>query len=301
MDVNLDLRLAPARQYAAFFEEQTKAARDKLEAAQIAMSTYQQVNGITTADERMDYETARLNETSSQLTTVQGQTTDSQSKRLNAHSDTLAEVMQSPLINGIKADIARMEGKLADSNIALGKNHPQTLRAESELAAVKAQLAAETLKITNAIETTYQVGKQRERQLQGTLAGQKARVLVLNKQRDELNVMRRDIESAQHTFELVSQRASQATIESHANQTNISVLNPAVAPQEASKPRLLLNTLVSILLGGLLGLTAALVMELTHRRIRSVEDLIEALDIPSLGSVASATVLFGRIPPKALT
>ena len=208
MDVNLDLRLAPARQYAAFFQEQTKAARNQLEAAQAVMSTYQQVNGITTADERLDYETARLNETSSQLTTVQGQTTDSQSKRVNEHPDTLAEVMQSPLINGIKADIVRMEGKLADSNIALGKNHPQTLRAQSELAAEKAQLAAETQKITDAIETTYQVGKQRERHLQGTLASQKARVLLLNKQRDELNVMRRDIESAQHTFELVSQRAS---------------------------------------------------------------------------------------------
>jgi len=301
MDVNLDLRLAPARQYAAFFDGQTKAARDKLDAAQKVMSNYQQVHGITTADERMDYETARLNETSSQLTVVQGQTTDSQSKRLSARADTMAEVMQSPLTNGIKADIARLEAKLADSNITLGKNHPQTLRAESELAAMKAQLLAETQKITNAIETTYQVGKLREQQLQGTLAGQKARVLLLNKQRDELNVMRRDIESAQRTFELLSQRASQANIESHANQTNISVLNPAVAPQDPSKPRLLLNTLVAIILGTLLGLTAALVMELTHRRIRSVEDMLEALDIPSLGSVASATALFGRNPPKALT
>jgi len=301
MDVNLDLRLAPARQYAAFFDEQAKAARDKLELAQAVMSTYQQVNGITTADERMDFETARLNETSSQLTTVQGLTTDSQSKRMNARADTMAEVMQSPLINGIKADIARMQNKLADSNITLGKNHPQTLRAESELEAMKTQLASETQKITSSIETTYQVGKQRERQLQGTLAGQKSRVLVLNKQRDELNVMRRDIESAQRTFELLSQRASQANIESRANQTNISVLNPAVAPQDPSKPRLLLNTLVAIILGGLLGLTAALVVELTNRRIRSVEDLLEALDIPSLGSVASATALFGRTPPKALT
>lgn len=301
IDVNLDLRLAPARQYAAFFEEQAKAARDKLEVAQAVMSDFQQANGITTADERMDYETARLNETSSQLTTVQGLTTDSQSKRLNTRADTMAEVMQSPLINGIKSDIVRMQGRLADSNITLGKNHPQTLRAESELAAMKAQLDAETQKITRSIETTYQVGKLRERQLQGTLASQKARVLVLNKQRDELNVMRRDIESAQRTFELLSQRASQATIESRTNQTNISVLNPAVAPQHPSSPRLLLNTLVAIILGGLLGLTAALVVELTRRRIRSVHDLMEVLDIPSLGSVASATTLIGRPSFKALT
>ena len=52
----------------------------------------------------MDFETAKLNETSSQLTGVQGQTTDSQSKRQNVKADTVAEVMQSPLVNGLKSD-----------------------------------------------------------------------------------------------------------------------------------------------------------------------------------------------------
>jgi succinoglycan biosynthesis transport protein ExoP len=232
---------------------------------------------------------------------VQGMTTDSQSKRMSGRADTMAEVMQSPLINGIKADIVRLQSKLADSNITLGKNHPQTLRAESELAALRDLLVVETQKITTSIETTYQVSKQREQQLLGTLANQKARVLLLNKQRDELNVMRRDIESAQHTFELMSQRASQANIESRANLTNISVLNPAVAAQAPSKPQVLLNLMVSVILGALLGMLAALVMELTHRRVRSVEDLLEVLDIPILGSVSSAAALFDRTKPKAIT
>ncbi|MBC7917473.1 MAG: chain length determinant protein EpsF [Rhodoferax sp.] len=301
MDVNLDLRLAPARQYASFFDEQTKAAREKLEVAQKAMSTYQQKNGITSADERADFETARLNETSSQLTGVQGMTTDSQSKRQAIQSDTVAEVMQSPLLNGLKADIARLQSRLADSNVNLGKNHPQTLRSESELAMLKSQLDAETRKISRSIDTTFQVGRERERQLQGALASQKSRVLVLNQQRDELNVMRRDIESAQKTFEMLSQRASQTHIESRANQTNISVLNTAVAPTEPSKPRILLNMLVSIILGTLLGIAVALVMELSNRRVRSVEDLFEALKIPSLGSVISANSMLMRATPKALT
>ena len=286
IDVNLDLRLAPARQYAAFFEEQTKAAREKLELAQQALSTYQQQNGITSADERMDFETAKLNETSSQLTGVQGQTTDSQSKRNSAKADTVAEVMQSPLINGLKADVARLEAKLNESNVNLGKNHPQTQRSETELASLKAQLDAETRKITSSIETTYQVSKQREAQLQGALGAQKAKVLVLNKQRDELNVLRRDIESAQRSFEVVSQRAAQTNIESQANQTNIAVLNPAVAPSDPSKPRVFLNILVSIFLGTLLGVGLALVLELAQRRVRSTEDLVEALELPVLGAIA---------------
>lgn len=288
IDVNLDLRLAPARQYATFFDAQTKAARDKLELAQKALSAYQQKNGITSVDERLDFETARLNETSSQLTGIEGQTTDSQSKRSNVRADTVAEVMQSSLINGLKMDIARVEAKLTESNINLGKNHPQTQRTESELATLKTQLEAETRKITSSIETTYQVGKQREKQLKSALSSQKRKVLKINKQRDELNVLRRDIESAQRAFEMVSQRASQTNIESQTNQTNIAVLNPASAPTEPSKPRVFLNVLVSIFLGTLLGVGLGLMLELGQRYVRSAQDLADALELPVLGSIGSA-------------
>ena len=288
MNVNLELRLAPARQYATFFEAQTKAARDKLEKAQQALSDYQEQNGITSTDERLDFETAKLNETSSQLTGIQGQTTDSQSKRQNTKTDTLAEVMQSPLINGLKADIARLDAKLTESGINLGKNHPQTQRTEAEVASLKAQLQSETRKIASSIETTYLIGKQREQQLQGALSAQKARVLVLNKQRNELNVLRRDIESAQRAFELVSQRASQTNIESQTNQTNIAVLNAATAPTAPSKPRVSFNVLVSTFLGTLMGVALALTLELLNRRVRSAQDLAEALDMPVLGSISSA-------------
>ena len=286
INVNLDLRLAPARQYATFFEEQTKAARAKLEAAQKALSDYQQANGITSVDEKVDFETTKLNETSSQLTAVQGLTTDSQSKRQSGKADTVAEVMQSPLINSLKTEISRLEAKLTESSGNLGKNHPQTQRSEAELATLKAQLDSETRKISSSIETTYQVSRQREAQLQGALAGQKNRVLLLNKQRDELNVLRRDIESAQRTFEVVSQRASQTNLESQTTQTNIAVLNPAAAPDGPSKPRLFLNILVSIFLGTLLGIGLALMLELANRRVRSAADLADALGLPVLGSIA---------------
>jgi capsular polysaccharide biosynthesis protein len=86
----------------------------------------------------------------------------------------------------------------------------------------------------------------------------------------------------------VSQRASQSNIESQTNQTNISVLNPAVAPTEPSKPRVFLNVLVSIFLGALLGVSLALVLELKNRHVRSAADLVDTLEIPNLGSITSA-------------
>ena len=286
LDINLALKTEPARLYAEWFDEQTKASRAKLEAAQSRLSNFQQKAGIITSDERVDYEVARLGQISSQLTIVQGETTDSQSKR-NGRGDTVAEVMQSPLINGLKADVARLEAKVQESSVNLGANHPQQQRAESELASLKSRLGSETARIRASIETTYRVSKDRERELQGAVGAQRARVLMLNKQRDELNVYRRDVESAQRAYEAVSLSATQTRLQSLTNQTNVVLLNSAVAPLIPSSPKLLLNLLIAGFAGTLLGLAWAALLELTNRRVRSTEDLVQMLDLPVLASISS--------------
>ena len=92
----------------------------------------------------------------------------------------------------------------------------------------------------------------------------------------------------------MSQRASQTNIESQTNQTNIAVLNPATAPADRSKPMVLLHIRVSIFLGTLLGVGLALLLELSNRRVRSAHDLAEALELPVLGTISSATALLKR-------
>ncbi|SFH17709.1 chain length determinant protein EpsF [Nitrosospira sp. Nsp14] len=298
IDVNLELKVEPARQHSGWFDDQTKALRDKLEKARQALSSYQQETGIVATDERLDYEVAKLNELSTQLTVVQGQTSDSSSKRRSAEDPaTLAEVMQNPLINSLKSDIARIEAKLQESSVNLGKNHPQTQRTQSELASLRNRLASETRHIHNSISTSYAVGKHKEEDLREAIERQKKHVLELNKQRDQISVLQRDVEVAQRNFEAVSQRFAQTRLESLAVQTNISVLNPASIPTEHSRPRILLNMLISLFLGPLLGVGIALMLELLNRRVRSVEDLIEVIELPVLATISSA----GRTAPRKPT
>lgn len=287
LDINLALKTEPARLYAEWFDEQTKASRAKLEVAQARLSDFQQKAGIVSSDERVDYETTKLSELSSQLTVVQGQTTDSQSKR-NSRGDTVAEVMQSPLINGLKADIARLEAKVQETSVNLGANHPLRQRAESELASLKSRLASESGRISASIDTAYRVGKDREAELQAAVGAQRARVLMLNKQRDELNVYRRDVEAAQRAYEAVSQSASQTRLQSLTNQTNVVRLNTATAPANPSSPKLLFNLLIAAFGGTLLGVACALLLELANRRVRSTEDLVQMLDLPVLASISSS-------------
>jgi len=287
LDIHLALKTEPARIYAEWFEQQAKASRAKLESAQERLSNYQQKAGIVTSDERMDYETAKLGAISAQLTEVQGITTDSQSKRSN-RADTVAEVMQSPLINGLKADIGRLEAKVQEADVKLGPNHPQMQSMQSELAALKRRLVSETGNIAASIDTAYRVGKDRERELQSAVAAQKSRVLMLNKDRDELNVYRRDVEAAQRAYEDISKNAAQTRLQSLTNQTNVVRLNTAAAPLRPSSPKTLLNVLIAAFGGTLLGVAFAVWLELANRRVRSPQDLTQLLDLPLLGRLSPA-------------
>ena len=217
------------------------------------------------------------------LLIVQAQTSESSSKRKSGReSETLAEVMQSPLINSLKSDIARLEAKLHESSVNLGRNHPQTKRTQSELASLRNKLASRDVgKSTAVLALPSRLGSRKEKELLEAMEIQKKRVLELNKQRDQISVLQRDVEAASETFESVSQRSAQTRLESRSVQTNISRLNPAAVPTEPSRPRIWFNLIVAVFLGTT-GSGMALMLELINRRVRSVEDLAEAIDVPVL-------------------
>ncbi len=282
---NLELKVAPARQTTAFYDEQIKQLRATLEKAQAALSDYQQKKGLVASDERIDVETARLAELSSQLVAAQAQTYDTTSRQSQSQN-ALAEVEQNPLIQGLKRDVAAGEAKLSELAQKVGKNHPQYQRAQAELDSLRAKLEAETKVATRTVGTTAKVAQTRESEIRAALAAQKARVLALKQHRDEAAVLIRDVENAQRLYDAALQRYGQTRLEAQNSQTDIAILNPAVPPTEASSPKVLLNTILAVFLGGLLGIGLAFLMEMLDRRVRSGEDLTAALDMVVLGEIA---------------
>lgn len=280
----VELRVGPAREYARWFEEQGKVLRDNVESAQNRLLEYQQRKGIVATDERLDNETAKLNELSTQLSQAQGQSADAQSK-LRSGGGALPEVTQSSLITSLKLEISRLEGRLLDAGGNLGRNHPQYQRMESELAELKARLAAETRNISSGFSAARAVARDKEVSLLAAMEKQKQRLLELKRDRGELGVLQRDVEAAQKAYDAVSQRFNQASLESQSTQTNVAILSVAAAPASHASPKTTLNTLAAIFLGALLGVGAAFLLEFLDRRVRSVDDLSEILQLPALGVI----------------
>lgn len=285
IDTTVQLKVDPAKQYASWFETQIKSQRDRLDAAQKALADFQEQSGIVISDGRLDYELQKFNELSTQLTMAQAQGTDSSSKQLLTQVDTLPEVMQSPLINQLKAELVRMESSLKDLSGNLGVNHPAYKRALSEQQSLKNRIADEIAHVTSAIGTAGLVSQAKVAELTNAIEEQKKKVFELRRQRDNINLLMRDVETAQRAYDGISQRYNQIALEAQSAQTNVAVLTPATPPLKHSKPKVVINVLVAIFLGGLLALALVLVQEALDPKVRSQEALAQALPMPCLGQV----------------
>lgn len=282
IDTTIELKVEPARQYSQWFDDQLNSQRERLERAQRALTAYQQDNKIVVTDERFDAENQRLNELTSQLTQVETQGTDYSSKARASSIETLPEVVQNPLINDLKSQIARRESRLQELSANLGVNHPVYQSTLSELNELRRRLSKETALIASSVKTAGATGRMRADELHQAIDQQKDRLLELRKQRDEISVLMRDVQSAQSAYDAVSQRMAQTRLEAQSVQTNVSILNPATEPLLPSKPRVMLNLIASAFFGMLLGIGAALLVELSQRRIRSAEYLGQCLGVPVL-------------------
>lgn len=215
----LELMTEPAKQNAAWFDEQIKTLRKRLEEAQARLTTFQRQKGIVALDEKLGTETARLNDLSKSLVEAQQELYDVRSRQL-------------------------------------GENHPEYRRAAS-----------------------------RERALMASLENQKKNILQIRSQRDELEALARELEVEQQTYAATLQSYYKTVMESQVNQTNVSVLTPAIAPQEPTSPNVTLNMASATVLGLILGLALAVAVEVLNRRVRSARDVAELIETKVLGTV----------------
>jgi polysaccharide biosynthesis transport protein len=285
MDTTVELRNDPAKRYSTFFDSRAKELREKVESAQAKLSDFQKKNGIIGTDDRLDIETQRLNELSTQLVTLQALAAESQSRnaQVRAQSEQMAEVLNNPVIGSLKAEISRQLARMGELNNRLGDNHPQVQELKANIAELRSRLQNETSRVSGSVGVSNTVNRSREAETRAQLEAQRTKLLKLRGQRDEVAVLQRDVDNAQKAYEAVQTRLNQSTLESQATATNVSVLTPAVQSNQPSSPKIMLNTLFSIVIGIALAIVAALFMEWLDRRVRSSEDVVTALDLPMLG------------------
>ena len=283
MDVSVELRVAPARQSAAFLDEQTKVLRNNLEAAQARLSKFQQEKGIVVSDERFDQENARYQALTTQLSAAQAEQVDASTRVRNSGAESSPDILFNPAVQALRAQLATAETKLTELSAIVGTNHPARIQLEAQIGELRRQIAAQSRLVSGGTSTLSRGSAQKVAELQAMVDDQKKKLLALRSDRDQVAVYIRDVDTAQRAYEAISSRVGQFTLESLNNQANTRLLSPAVEPLQPSRPRIAVGILGSILGGLALGMLAAWGWELIDRRVRDPEDMLVMAGVPVIG------------------
>jgi len=287
IETDVMLKVDAAKQYAQWFEQRIRALRADLEAKQKRLSDFQASAGIVATDDKLDVENTRLQELSSQLVAIQTQRQESSSHQKQAIGDvaSLPEVLQSSVIGSLKKDLADAESKQQDIAARLGKNHPDYKAIDAQIDGLHKRIQQETAKIVASLGSASQVDARRESEIRDAVERQKQRVLELKHQHDESAVLDADVQAAQRDLDAVSLRLAQSNLESQTPKTNVVQLSVAAPPIKPAVPKIALNILLSIIVGGFLGIVTALLLELRTPRVRDGDELAQLCGVPTLALI----------------
>jgi capsular exopolysaccharide synthesis family protein len=146
----------------------------------------------------------------------------------------------------------------------------------------------ERQRIVARIRSDYMAALGRERLLSAAVAHEKEEVGKLNQLSIEHNLLKREFETNQQLYASLLQHLKDATVAAGLRATNIHLVDSALVPTVPVRPRIMYDIEVSLLVGLVLGVTLAFVMESLDTSIKSAEDVERVIAAPALAVIPLA-------------
>ncbi|MDY7578267.1 Wzz/FepE/Etk N-terminal domain-containing protein [Herbaspirillum sp. RTI4] len=284
-----------ARSRTEQYNIQLENLRKEADNIQQKLTQYQQEVGILDVNEHNDILSRALNDNVTALTTIQNQQEEAEARnnatnillKRGVRVDELPEIAERPNINDLKTKLSDANKRLSDIESVLGPQHPKTLAAIAERASLTQRIAREARSTLEARQSDAQRMKIQQQTIQQQIDEQTAKLLADKKDRDVITSYQRQLESVDRVYNAALQKYDSVLMASNISTPNLTVLRIAEEPTSHAKPLMLQNLAASVIIGLLLGLSLALLYEISQRRLRSLDDLLRGIHLPMLGQIGA--------------
>ena len=297
-----------SKRSADWLGERTAALRQQLEASERAVAEHRAKYNLASPKSGSLSE-QQATDVNAQLVAARGQTVEKkvlfeQASRLtggNAKIESVAAVVQSPIIAALRqqeADIARQE---ADLLTRYGPEHPNVLKIRAESRDLRRQVSTEVGRVVANLKNDYEFALSKERSLETTL-----KELTGSEGRNDapiiqLKELEREAEANKTLYETLLARFKEAEQQQSLQAAESRVVSPAVAPGGPSYPDKRRVLMVATVLGLTLGIGLTLLLEHLERGFSTVEQTEAFLQLPVLAAVPRLSVAECKIDQQALS
>ncbi len=251
-------------------------AESGLLAAQGATLTEQQIAFMTAQKGalQVDLDRARARAESLRRQTASG-----------AGADGISEVLGSQVISDLKAQRAVINRRVAELETKLGPQHPELISARNEANDIDSQINAEVQRIAGNIDNELRVAQSQINSIQGEISRSTSQLRGNNQALVRLRELERDADTSRILLEEFLTRSKQTGEQDALISADANILSRASVPGAPSSPKTMLNLLIGLLLGAIVGGGLALLTEMFDMKVSSTEDVERKLGANPIGSV----------------
>jgi uncharacterized protein involved in exopolysaccharide biosynthesis len=288
--IDLDLRVEPAKRNSQWFASQLNILKQNLDLAQGRLTDFQQARGILEVSDEVDAENNKLVDLTQRYTASLSDISEAKTlfaqleafDKAGGKSEELPEFLTNGRLQQWRDELTKLDGALAERSEQLGSNHPEILGIIARQDIAKAQIVEEIKKLRSSLAARVRIAEEKSSVLEAELNQQKSNMLALREDRDQLELLRREVEIRKAEYDDAFRRAGTLRLEGNIAQSGVRVMEEAVPPLEHSFPKKGLSVGLAAVAGIVLGVALSFLLEMIDRRIRSHKDLEQITGKPVL-------------------
>jgi capsular exopolysaccharide synthesis family protein len=246
--------------------------------------------------------TQQLSELNTQLLAAQTAKAEADSRLKEAQAvgggavggESVPEVLRSPLIMGLKQQLAESERKAAELGAQYGARHPMLMNARAESGTIRARVNAEVSRIVEGLAREARTANARYDALAANFESLKQQMGKVNDESIQLESLERDATVNRNLLEAMLLRAKQSTGAETILQANAKLVSPAAPSSAPTYPPKALIAFLGVAGGMMVGAAVALLREGGDHTFRRAEQIESATGLPVMAMVPQVA---GRTPP----
>src|SRR6185437_3911102 len=197
----------------------------------------------------------------------------------------ILEVMQSPVIQNLRAQEADAQRRAADLAAQYGDKHPKMVNARAEIAEIRSKIQTEVNRVVDALHNEVTTQQGREQGLNQLLAKMKADAARNDIAEVQLRDLERQAQANRALYENFLTQFKQTQSQDSFQQPDADIISHAAVPTQPSFPQKPVLILLSALTSFIIGVLLALVCQNLDVAVRSMDQVRSLLKVHPLGMV----------------
>jgi uncharacterized protein involved in exopolysaccharide biosynthesis len=275
----------------AWLDQWLADAKSRVATAEEAVEDYRNQAGLTSVKNE-PLASSQLGDLSNQLVTarVARMEAEAQLEQLNRAEksksiDSLPDILNSQLIQTLRAKETDLLGKQADLAGQYGPKYPAVMNVTHQLADVRDKIQVEIGKIAESLRDKVAIAKLREDQLSQTVTAAEQKSGVLSKDAIHLRELQSEADAGRTLYDNVLSRAVEMRLNEERATANSEVAASAIQPNAPYFPKKLPASLVGALGFCLLGVAGVQLREKMERGFNSSDEVQRATGRPLIALV----------------